>query len=47
MAELSLKKGGTVTFFSVYYDGKQHIAWYHEEATTLLAELRQQVKKQK
>jgi hypothetical protein len=46
MAELSIKKGGTVTFFSVYHDGKQHIAWYHEEAQVMLARLKQEAKKE-
>lgn len=45
MAELSIKKGGTVTFFSVYHDGKNHVAWYHEELPVVMAELKKQMKK--
>jgi uncharacterized protein (DUF427 family) len=45
MAELSIQKGGTVTFFSIYHDGNQHVAWYYEEAQVMLAKLKKQVKK--
>jgi hypothetical protein len=45
MAELSFKKGGTVTFFAVYFDGSNHVAWYHEEAAIMIAQMKKEIKK--
>lgn len=47
MAELSFKKGGTVTFYSIYYDGKSHVAWYYEEAMIMLAEMKKNIEPKK
>ena len=44
MAEVSLKRGGTVNFFSVYYENKKHIAWYHDKPENILAERYNRVK---
>jgi len=38
MAQVSLKRGGTVVFFSVYFDGKSHVAWYHDKLENIAAQ---------
>lgn len=40
MSQVSLKRGGTVNFFSVYYDtaAKIHVAWYHDELGNIAAQ---------
>jgi len=46
MAEVSLKRGGTVNFFSVYFDTntKKHIAWYHDKPENILADQYSKIK---
>jgi hypothetical protein len=44
MAQVSVKLNGTVTFFSVYYDGKQHVAWFHDKPENVISELRSRAK---
>lgn len=40
MSVVSLQKGGTVNFFSIYFDvtSKKHIAWYHDKAENIMAQ---------
>lgn len=40
MSTISISRGGTVNFFSVYYDtvNKKHIAWYHDKAENIMAQ---------
>jgi hypothetical protein len=40
MSTVSLNRGGTVNFFSVYYDtvSKKHVAWYHDKAENIMAQ---------
>lgn len=40
MGQVSFKRGGTVNFFSVYYDSanKYHIAWYHDKLENIAAQ---------
>jgi hypothetical protein len=35
MLEVNLKKGAFHKFFSVYFDGKNHIAWFVEEKNSM------------
>lgn len=39
MAKTSLRRGGTVNFFSVYFDTvtKEHIAWFHDDMENVQA----------
>jgi spore germination protein YaaH len=39
MAQVSLRRGGTVNFFSVYYDQatKNHVAWFHDDMESVQA----------
>jgi hypothetical protein len=38
MAQVSLRRGGTVLFFSVYFDGKNHVACYHDKLENIAAQ---------
>jgi hypothetical protein len=40
MMKVSFSRGGTVNFFSVYYDtvSKSHVAWYHDKAENIAAQ---------
>lgn len=40
MAQVSVKRNGTVNFFSVYHDGKNHVAWYHDTPENIMAEIK-------
>jgi hypothetical protein len=46
MASISLKSGGTVNFFSVYYDSKErsHVAWYHDTIENITAQVSKGIK---
>lgn len=39
MAQVSIRRGGTVNFFSVYYNTakRTHVAWYHDDMENLMA----------
>jgi hypothetical protein len=41
MADTSIRRGGTVTFFSVYYDpsSKKHVAWFHDKLENISADI--------
>jgi hypothetical protein len=49
MADTSIRRGGTVVFFSVYYDpsSKQHVAWFHDKLENISAEIFKQASSKK
>jgi hypothetical protein len=47
MAQVSVKLNGTVTFFSVYWDGKQHVAWFHDKPENVMNDMKARVREVK